>query len=144
MIAGLLRSALTGALLAACAPHAAFAALGGEDLVEIRAVIYRQVGALRRDAAREAFAFASPEVRAAFRSPEHFMRDARASYAPLYRSSSLAFRAIWVVDDEIVQPVSVTDRTGAQWSVYFPMQRQRDGSWKTNAWRLVPGAPPSI
>jgi len=31
----------------------------------------------------------------------------------------------------------VTDRAGLQWRAYYAMQRQRDGSWKTNGCYLV-------
>jgi hypothetical protein len=120
------------------------AGLSGQDVVEIRAVIYRQISALKKDNAREAYSLASPQLRAAFRSPEHFMRDARTSYAPLYRSSSMAFRAVWILDNEIVQQVSVTDVSGASWSAFYPMERQKDGSWKTHGLRLVSGALRSI
>jgi hypothetical protein len=136
LAAALLACAFSFALFFA-APAAA-ATISGEEVAEIRTVIYRQIEALRQDRAREAFALAAPQMRATFRSPEHFMRETRASYAPLYRSSSVAFKAVWIVDHEVVQQVSVTDASGAQWSAFYPMERQRDGSWKTRSWRLVP------
>jgi hypothetical protein len=130
-------AAIAAALLLPPAPARA-AGVSGEDVAEIRTVIYRQIGALRQDRAREAFELASPQLRATYRSAAHFLREARELHAPLYRSSSVSFRALWILGEEIVQQVSVTDSTGASWSAFYPMERQKNGTWKTHAWRLVP------
>lgn len=119
-------------------PGVAFAQrVSDDDVLEIRTVIFRQIDALRRDNADEAFSLASPRIRAAFKTPESFMRDVRASLAPLYRSAALAFRTVLILDDEVVQQVKVTDRFGVAWSVFYPMQRQKDGTWRTNGFQLV-------
>ena len=36
-----------------------------------------------------------------------------------------------------VQQVQITDRAGGIWLAYYAMQRQRDGSWRTNGCHLV-------
>ena len=119
-------------------PGVAFAQrVSEDDVLEIRSVIFRQIEALQRDNADEAFSLASPRLRAAFKTPENFMRDVRASLGPLYRSAALAFRTMLILDDEVVQQVKVTDRFGAAWSVFYPMQRQKDGTWRTNGIQLV-------
>jgi hypothetical protein len=33
--------------------------------------------------------------------------------------------------------VRLTDRSGTVWHAYYAMQRQKDGSWRTNGCRLV-------
>jgi len=33
--------------------------------------------------------------------------------------------------------VQLTDRAGGLWVAYFSMQRQKDGSWRTNGCHLV-------
>jgi len=130
-------AALLVALLGA-APPAAAERLSDADVVAIRSVIWQQLDAFRRDNARAAFLLASPQLRAEFKTPEAFMRDVRASRAPLLRLSTASFRALWILDHDVVQQVALTDGNGVTWSAYYPMQRQKDGSWRTNGCRLVP------
>jgi hypothetical protein len=137
MQALLRRGALAALLLLSHALPARAEPLTESDVAAIRSVIYRQLDAFRRDNAKAAFSLASPQLRAEFKTPEGFMREVRASRAPLFRSSSVAFRAVWILDDEVVQQVSVTDERGAVWSAYYPMERQKDGTWRTNGCRLV-------
>src|SRR3970040_764109 len=73
-------------------PSAFAQRVSSDDVLEIRTVIYRQIDAFRRDNASEAFSLASPRIREAFKTPENFMRDVRASLAPIYRSSAVEFR----------------------------------------------------
>lgn len=42
-----------------------------------------------------------------------------------------------VMGGEVVQQVQVTDRAGGVWLAYYAMQRQKDGSWRTNGCHLV-------
>ena len=128
-------------LLAVLLPGAASAAADGnvtpEDLAEIRAVIHRQIDAFRRDDAQEAFALASPGVQQAFGTPERFLDTVRMAYRAVYRPSALSFLELVVIGGEVVQPVQVTDRSGAVWVAYYAMQRQKDGSWRTSGCHLV-------
>ncbi len=117
--------------------QAAAGPLNDADVREIRAVIARQIEAFREGDAAGAFLLASPRIRAAFRTPERFMRDVRASFAPLTRPASAAFGALVILDDEVVQQVKLTDRSSGVWRAYYPMQRQRDGTWRANGYQLV-------
>jgi hypothetical protein len=36
-----------------------------------------------------------------------------------------------------VQQVQIKDRAGSVWLAYYSMQRQQDGSWRTNGCHLV-------
>ena len=38
---------------------------------------------------------------------------------------------------EVVQQVQLTDRAGGLWLAYYAMQRQKDGTWRTNGCHLV-------
>jgi Domain of unknown function (DUF4864) len=38
---------------------------------------------------------------------------------------------------DVVQQIQVVDRSGATWVAYYAMQRQRDGSWRTNGCHLI-------
>jgi hypothetical protein len=114
--------------------------ISAADATEIRAVIHRQIDAFRRDDAQGAFALASPGVQQAFGTPERFLDVVRASYRPVYRPARVAFLDLVVIDGEVVQQLQLSDRTGAVWVAFYAMQRQRDGSWRTNGCHLVPPA----
>jgi hypothetical protein len=107
------------------------------DMSEIRGVIHRQIDAFRRDDAHGAFALVSPGVQQAFGTPERFLDTVRVAYGAVYRPSAVSFLELVVMGGDVVQPVQVTDRTGAVWVAYYAMQRQRDGSWRTNGCHLV-------
>ena len=128
------------ALILCCAlaaPAAAQPAVTVEDLAEIRAVINRQIDAFRRDDAQEAFALVSPGVQQTFGTPERFLDVVRVSYRAVYRPAVVAFLGLTVMGQDAVQQVQITDRSGAVWLAYYAMQRQRDGSWRTNGCHLV-------
>lgn len=109
----------------------------GADLAEIRAVINRQIDAFRRDDARDAFALVSPGVQDSFGTPERFLDVVRMAYRAVYRPARVSFLDLMVIGGDVVQQVQITDRAGGLWLAYFSMQRQRDGSWRTNGCHLV-------
>jgi len=131
------------ALLLAVAPPLATAqgAVAPDDARAVREVIEAQLDAFRRDDAARAFSLATPGIRETFGSPENFMDMVRSSYAVVYRPNSVAFEAPVFVDGQIVQPVRMTDAEGRAWLAVYPMQRQPDGSWRTNGCQLgrLPG-----
>ncbi|MCJ7839309.1 MAG: DUF4864 domain-containing protein [Burkholderiales bacterium] len=126
------------ALLLGIAPLLATAqsAVSPEDARAIREVIEAQIDAFRRDDAARAFSLAAPGIRETFGSAEKFMEMVRSSYAVVYRPNSVAFEAPVVIDGQIVQPVHMTDAEGHAWLAIYPMQRQDDGSWRTNGCQL--------
>jgi hypothetical protein len=132
-----MRSLLLAFLLFVVASPAGAAGVSATDLAEIRTVIQRQIDAFRRDDARGAFALASPDVQQAFRTPERFLDVVRVAYRAVYRPSAVGFRNVLVLGEEVVQPVTITDTAGGAWIAYYSMQRQSDGSWKTNGCHLA-------
>ena len=124
-------------LLPLGAPEAADSGVSAADMSEIRGVIHRQIDAFRRDDAHGAFALVSPGVQQAFGTPERFLDTVRMAYRAVYRPSAVSFLELVVMGGDVVQPVQVTDRSGAVWVAYYAMQRQRDGSWRTNGCHLV-------
>jgi hypothetical protein len=126
-----------GVLLPLAAPAAADSGITAADMEEIRGVIHRQIDAFRRDDAQSAFALVSPGVQQAFGTPERFLDTVRMAYRAVYRPSAVAFLELVVMGGDVVQPVQVTDRSGAVWVAYYAMQRQRDGSWRTHGCHLV-------
>ncbi len=133
----MLRALLLCIALAVPGFAAAAERLSANDVAEIRAVINRQIDAFRRDDARSAFALVSPMVQQEFGTPEHFLDVVRASYRPVYRPASVAFLDVVEIGGEAVQPVQLTDRSGARWLAYYAMQRQQDGSWRASGCHLV-------
>ena len=129
----------TLALLALAIPLSAGAAerVTGDDAAEIRAVIHRQIDAFRRDDARSAFALVSPGVQQEFGTPERFLDTVRTSYRAVYRPASVSFLELVVMGADVVQQVQVTDNAGSVWVAYYAMQKQKDGSWRTNGCHLV-------
>jgi hypothetical protein len=112
-------------------------ALEDRDIAEIRGVIHRQIDAFRRDDAQGAFALVSPGVQQTFGTPERFLEAVRAGYRAVYRPASVSFLDLVVMGDDVVQQIQVTDPRGAVWLAYYAMQRQKDGSWRTNGCHLV-------
>ena len=100
-------------------PWAAQGAVTATDVAEIRAVINRQIDAFRRDDARGAFCPRLPAGAAGF------------------RPASVQFLGLTVMGSDAVQQVQITDGAGAVWLAYYAMQRQRDGTWRTNGCHLV-------
>ena len=109
----------------------------GADVAEIRGVIHRQIDAFRRDDAQGAFALVSPAVQQAYGTPERFLDVMRIAYRAVYRPTSVSFLELIVMGGDVVQQVQVTDRSGSVWVAYYAMQRQKDGSWRTNGCHLV-------
>ena len=124
-------------LVPAAASAGAADRVTGADAAEIRGVINRQIDAFRRDDAQGAFALVSPGVRQAFQTPERFLDTVRMAYRAVYRPSMVVFLDMLVMGEDVVQPVQVTDKSGLVWVAYYAMQRQRDGSWRTNGCHLA-------
>jgi hypothetical protein len=116
---------------------AASSGVSASDMNEIRGVIHRQIDAFRRDDAPGAFALVSPGVQQTFGTPERFLDTVRTAYRAVYRPSAVSFLELVVMGGDVVQPIQVTDHTGIVWVAYYAMQRQKDGSWRTNGCHLV-------
>jgi hypothetical protein len=127
--------ALALALAPSLAP--AQAPVPAEDARAVREVIEAQLDAFRRDDAARAFELATPGIRDAFGTPENFLQMVRSSYAVVYRPKSVLFEAPLIVEGQLVQPVRLTDAEGRGWIALYPMQRQADGSWRTNGCQLA-------
>ena len=135
-MARLLHSLCALLLVAAPLLAAAQGAVSTEDARAVRQVIEAQLDAFREDDAARAFSLATPGIRQTFGSPENFIDMVRSSYAVVYRPTSVAFEAPVAIDGQVVQPVRMTDAEGRAWLAIYPMQRQPDGSWRTNGCRL--------
>ena len=136
-MARLLRTLCALLLALAALPVAAQSAVSPADARAVRGVIEAQLDAFRKDDAARAFSLATPGIRATFGTAENFMEMVRSSYAVVYRPKSVLFEAPVVIDGQVVQPVRMTDAEGRAWMAIYPMQRQPDGSWRTNGCRIA-------
>ena len=107
-------------------------AVGPVDTAAIRAVISHQLGAFLRDDQTAAFADASPTIQQIVHDPETFMQMVRSAYQPVYRSSSVAFRELGMVEGRLVQRVYMVGPDGIAVLADYEMQRQPDGTWRIN------------
>ena len=97
------------------------------DRAAIRAVIERQLEALRQDDAASAFALASPEIQAKFQTPERFLTMVRTSYQPVYRPRQVMFRDLTTLGSQPTQAVLLVGPDGVPVMAFYPMQQQPDG-----------------
>jgi len=124
-------------LLLALLPLAALAQVKAADAAAVRKVIEAQLDAFRKDDAPRAFSYATDGIRLTFGTAGNFMEMVRSQYAVVYRPRSVAFDApVPIDDDDLVQPVRLTDAGGRAWIALYPMQRGPDGVWRTNGCQL--------
>lgn len=139
---GILHKAMTfllRTLLLSFAPLLAWAqpVLTAADARAVREVIEAQLDAFQKDDAQRAFSYATANIRATFGTAENFMQMVRTSYPVVYRPKAVKFEPPEVIDDEVVQPVRLTDADGRAWMAIYPMQREPDGKWRINGCQLV-------
>jgi len=129
---------LACALLLALAPLVASAqTVSAADAAAVRKVIEAQLDAFRKDDAARAFSYATAGIRLTFVTAENFMEMVRSEYPVVYRPRTVAFdKPVPVDDDELVQPVRMTDDGGRTWIALYPMERGSDGVWRTNGCQL--------
>jgi hypothetical protein len=124
-------------LILALLPLAGLAQVKAADAAAVRKVIEAQLDAFRKDDAPRAFSYATDGIRLTFGTAENFMEMVRSQYAAVYRPRSVAFDApVYAGDDDLVQPVRLTDADGRAWIALYPMQRGPDGVWRTNGCQL--------
>ena len=130
---------LVGTLVLAVVPLLAWSQpyLSGPDAAAVREVIEAQLDAFRRDDAQRAFSYAAPGIRQMFGTAENFIQMVRTSYAVVYRPRTVQFERFEVVDDEVFQPVRMTDAQGQAWLALYAMERQPDGTWRINGCQLA-------
>lgn len=108
-----------------------------QDAQAIHAVITEQLDAFTRDDASHAYSLASPQIRAQFTTPAAFVAMVRASYPVVYRHKTVQFENPVIIEDEIIQPVRMTDTEGRIWLALYPMQREAGGGWRINGCQLA-------
>jgi len=119
------------------APATAGETVADPDRAAIRSVIEAQLGAFRRDDGDAAFSYASPTVRAKFRTAEIFMTMVRNGYRMVYRPREVEFREARIIDGKPMQEVLFVGPDNQPVIAVYIMERQDDGSWKINGVYLL-------
>jgi hypothetical protein len=103
----------------------------------IQTVIAGQIDAFRRDDGAAAFAFASPDVQAIFRTEERFMAMVRQGYQPVYRPKSVTFGTVTAEGEHLVQRVEVIGPGGQPYLALYYMISGADGAWLVDGCELT-------
>jgi hypothetical protein len=127
--------ALAVAILMMALPHGVFAQ-GAEPDAAIQAVIERQLDAMNRGDAGEAFSIASPAIQTMFGSAESFIDMVAEGYPQLRKSRSHRFLKLETVDGALVQRVLIDSEQGTVIARYEMIEI--DGVWRINGCSLEP------
>ncbi len=111
-----------------------------QDAQEAQKIVRAQLAAFAADDAEQAFSLASASIRQMFGTAAQFIRMVRGSYPVVYRPAAVLFLKPEAADDGLVQPVHMTDQSGATWLALYRLQRQDDKSWRIGGCVLVPRA----
>jgi hypothetical protein len=110
---------------------------GPADRQIIVGTIQAQLDAFRRDDGSGAFAYATPQLRRLFGTPENFMAMVRSGYQPVYRPQSVEFLDARPVEGHVGQAVRFVGPDGRAVIAIYTMVQQPDGSWRIGAVRLI-------
>ncbi len=116
--------------LVAAAQALAQQPLSEEAQAEIRAVVTRQLDALKRDDAAGAYALAAPVFRARYGTADRFLAGLKADYAAIAGARSVTFQDIAFNAGRPVQKLLVVGPDGKAVFAYFSMERQANGAWR--------------
>lgn len=119
-------------LAAACAiglPHAAATASATSPQV-LQEVVRRQLDALSKQDAGQAFALADPDLRTQFGNAEAFLATVRDQYPMLMHPASLLFLKPETDGTIAMQKVRLIDEEGSSWSLTYLLDRQQDNQWR--------------
>ena len=123
-----MRALVTAVLLAVTATVAG--AVEEADRAAIRGAIESQIEAFKRDDAAGAFAFAAPNIRERFGTDERYMAMVRDGYKPVYRPKSYTMGDLKETHVGLTQGVRIQDVESEDWTAFYTVERQPDGSWK--------------
>ncbi len=120
------------------AASAMAAPLTEQDTHAAQQVVKAQLAAFAADDAERAFSYATDAIRAQFGTAATFVRMVRGAYPVVYRPRGVIFLKPVADDDELVQPVHLTDPSGTTWLAIYQLLRQTDNSWRIGGCVLVP------
>lgn len=115
---------------------------GPAEAAAIRQVIQAQLDAFQRDAAGEAFGYASPTIRRKFGDPATFMRMVRRGYRPVDRPRAVEFRDLTMRRGQPTQEVFFIGPDGRAVIGLYLMERQPGGEWRIDG--VILTVPPDL
>jgi hypothetical protein len=120
---------LLGGVFAIGLPHAAATASATAPQV-LQEVVRRQLDALSKQDAGQAFALADPDLRTQFGNAEAFLATVRDQYPMLMHPASLLFLKPETDGTIAMQKVRLIDDDGSSWSLTYLLDRQQDNQWR--------------
>jgi len=111
--------------------------LAPPDQQAIRQVIQSQLDAFQRDDAVAAYSYATPTIRQKFGDAGNFMQMVKQGYTPVYRPQSVAFDKLVDTEYGPDQILRLIGPDGHAYTAHYMMQKQPDGSWRTNGCQLA-------
>jgi hypothetical protein len=120
---------LLGSVFAFGLPHAAATASATSPQV-LQEVVRRQLDALSKQDAGQAFALADPDLRTQFGNAEAFLDTVRDQYPMLMHPASLLFLKPETDGTIAMQKVRLIDDAGSSWSLTYLLDRQQDNQWR--------------
>lgn len=111
-----------------------------QDTQAAQQIVKAQLDAFAANDAERAFSYATDAIRAQFGTAAQFVRMVRGAYPVVYRPNGVIFLKPEFADDELVQPVHMTDPSGTTWLALYQLLRQADNSWRIGGCVLVPHA----
>jgi hypothetical protein len=103
----------------------------------IQNTIQSQIDALRADDFAGAFAFASPNIKGIFGTPENFGAMVKNGYPMVYRPAEVEMLDLRDVAGNLWQRVRITDQAGRGHYLDYMMIETPEG-WQINAVQLSP------
>ena len=93
--------------------------MSAEDAHAVQMIVRAQLAAFASDDAEQAFSYASAAIRQMFGTAAQCVRMVRGSYPVDYRPTAVLFLKPEAADDELVQPVHMTDQAGSTWLALY-------------------------
>lgn len=122
----------------------AFSQTSEHSAMAAKAVVQGQLAAFAKDDADLAFSFASPDIKAVFKTPQNFIQMVISSYPAVYRPAKVVFLKPLGLGPELLLPVQLTDFSGKAWLAQYSLQQQADGKWLINGCILSEDRSPKI
>ncbi len=104
----------------------------------IHKIIQQQLTAFQQDNASQAFALASPGIQQQFETAKNFITMVKAAYPAVYRPRSVMFEDLTELRGVVTQIVLLMAPDGTLQRAFYPMEKQRNGSWRINGCYLIP------
>src|SRR5262245_39951588 len=112
--------------------------LAAAEWSAIRRAIADQRKALKAGDARKAFSYASPGIRAQFRTAESFFAMVRDGYGALLEARYAEFLEGAVIEGAVIQPLRLVAPDNSVLVALYTMEKQKDGRWRIAGCVLAP------